>query len=290
MATLAESDQTKVMDAIQKVSQIAALPEVTAKIVQVVEDPRSSAKDLHDIIRNDVALSAKILKVVNSAFYGLPRQVGSVDRAIVLLGLSTVKNIAIATSISKLFKGAKLATNFTAKDLWRHSLACGVFCKLIAHHKGVENCDEVFVAGLMHDIGIIVEMQVFPTQLGEVIDKVASSGRPLCQIELETFGADHQAFGTGLASKWKFPFLFQLATGYHHDPMRAAEQHREVACTVYLADVLACVKGIGIQSQESMECNDDVLAYLGMDEAKIHEILEEFDAKFSAADGALGAN
>jgi len=237
-----------------------------------------------------VALSAKILKVVNSAFYGLPRQVGSVDRALLLLGLSTVKNIAIATSISKLFKGAKLATNFTAKDLWRHSLACGVFCKLIAHHKGVENCDEVFVAGLMHDIGIIVEMQVFPTQLGEVIDKVASSGRPLCQIELETFGADHQAFGTGLASKWKFPFLFQLATGYHHDPMRAAEQHREVACTVYLADVLACVKGIGIQSQESMECNDDVLAYLGMDEAKIHEILEEFDAKFSAADGALGAN
>lgn len=288
MTTVAEADQAKVLQAIQKVSQIATLPEVTANIIQVVEDPRSSAKDLHNIIKNDIALSAKILKVVNSAFYGLPRQVGSVDRAIVLLGLSTVKNIAIATSISKLFKGQRLSTRFSARDLWRHSLACGVFCKMIAKERGIENCDEVFVAGLMHDLGIIVEMQVFPTQLARVIDEAKTKGLPLCEAELAVFGADHQAFGTALAVKWKFPHLFQLATGYHHDPLKTSPQHRDVAAAVHVADILAAVKGLGFQAREEIECSDEILQSLALDETGVTALLEAFDEKFAAADAVMG--
>src|SRR5512147_268145 len=101
--------------ALAKIGEIATLPEVTAKIISVVDDPKSTARDLHNIIKNDPALATKILKVVNSAFYGLPGQVSDLDRAIVLLGLSAVKNIAISESISRLFANDKLSDQFSAR-------------------------------------------------------------------------------------------------------------------------------------------------------------------------------
>src|SRR3989304_2874428 len=112
-----------VANALSSIGDLATLPEVTIKIIELVEDPRSTARDLHQVIKNDPALSVKVLKVVNSAFYGLPGQVASVDRAIILLGLSTVKNIAIAASIARLFKGKRISEQFSASDLWLHSVA-----------------------------------------------------------------------------------------------------------------------------------------------------------------------
>jgi HD-like signal output (HDOD) protein len=273
----------KIAKAVQQVTQIAALPEVTAKIVQVVEDPRSSAKDLQNIIKHDIALSAKILKVVNSAFYGLPRQVSSVDRAIILLGLSTVKNIAVATSVTKLFSGSQVSTRFNAKDLWQHSLACGVFCKLIAQARGMENADEMFVAGLMHDLGIVVEKQIYPKELHEILDRAQTENLDLCQVEQEVLEADHQAFGTALAGKWKFPNLFQLTTGYHHDPFKASEQYQEVAALTHLADVLAMKKQIGFYL-ETIHFEPEVLTILNLSQERVGAIYESFDEKFSVAE------
>jgi HD-like signal output (HDOD) protein len=273
----------KIAKAVQQVTQIAALPEVTAKIVQVVEDPRSAAKDLQNIIKHDIALSAKILKVVNSAFYGLPRQVSSVDRAIILLGLSTVKNIAVATSVTKLFSGHQVSTRFNAKDFWQHSLACGVFCKLIAQARGMENADEMFVAGLMHDLGMVVEKQVYPNELHEILDRVQNENLDLCQVEQEVLEADHQAFGTALAGKWKFPNLFQLATGYHHQPFKASEQYQEVAALTHLADVLAMKKQVGFYL-ENIHFESEVLDKLNLNQERVGAIYEAFDEKFAVAE------
>src|SRR6266567_8525240 len=105
-----------VAEAVKKVTTIATLPEVTARIVSTVEDPKSTAKQLHEIVSHDPALVTRILKVVNSAFYGLPGQIGSVDRAIVLLGLNGIKNIAVAASLGQLFRGVRLSEGYTARD------------------------------------------------------------------------------------------------------------------------------------------------------------------------------
>ena len=101
-----------VTQALASVGDIATLPEVTVKIIEIVEDSRSTVRDLHEVIKRDPALSTKVLKVVNSAFYGLPGQIASVDRAIILLGLSAVKNIAIAASIARLYRGGKISSRF----------------------------------------------------------------------------------------------------------------------------------------------------------------------------------
>jgi len=286
MSSISVADLPKVNQAVQKVTQIATLPEITAKIIEIVEDPRSTAKDLQTIIKHDVALSAKILKVVNSAFYGLPRQVGSVDRAVVLLGLSTVKNIAVATSITKLFRGAGKAKHFSPKNLWMHSLACGVFCKLIAESLKTENGDEIFVAGLMHDLGILVEFQVYPDELSRAIENSNRDGTSLRDAETELFGTDHQTFGTALAMKWKFPHLFQSATGYHHQPLKTAPQHRAIASAVHLADALANQQDVGFHVERG-NYQPEVLEILEIREEDLGTIIDAFGDKFAAANAVM---
>src|SRR5207302_11021941 len=116
----------------RKVATIATLPEITAQIIKTGEDPNSTASQLHKIVSHDPALVTRILKVVNSAFYGLPGQIGSIERGIVLLGLNAVKNIAVAASLGQLFRGAKLCEGFTAKDLWTHCIAVAVTARELA--------------------------------------------------------------------------------------------------------------------------------------------------------------
>src|SRR4028119_920274 len=125
MTAVAVAQPINVHEAVRNVTTIATLPEVTAKIIATVEDPRSSAQALHKIVSHDPALVTRILKVVNSAFYGLPGQIGSIERAIVLLGLNAIKNIAVAASLGQMFRGAKLCDGFAAKDLWTHRVAAG---------------------------------------------------------------------------------------------------------------------------------------------------------------------
>src|SRR5882757_3577299 len=157
MTTAISSPQTNtlVAEALRKVTNISTLPEVTAKIVATVEDPKSTAASLHKIVAHDPALATRILKVVNSAFYGLPGQIGSVERAIVLLGLNAIKNIAVAASLGQLFRGVKLCDGFTAKDLWTHCIAVGVVARDLAQQMKLPLAEEAFLAGIMHDIGLV---------------------------------------------------------------------------------------------------------------------------------------
>jgi HD-like signal output (HDOD) protein len=137
MPVTEEQRQQVVENAIREISHIATLPEVTLRIIELVEDPTSTAQDLHGVISNDPALSSRILKVVNSSFYGLPGQIASINRAIVMLGLNAVKNIAIAASLAKLFRGGELTPTFSAKELWNHSNSTAIGCKMISDAAGM---------------------------------------------------------------------------------------------------------------------------------------------------------
>jgi len=170
---------------IQEISHIATLPEVTLKIIRIVEDPDSSAQDLNKVITNDPALGARILKVVNSAFYGLPGQIGSINRAIVLLGLNAVKNIAIAASLAKLFRGGQICPQFNARDLWQHSIAVATGTQLLSKEAGLGLPDEAFLAGLIHDMGIMVEMQARRAKLVEMFEAAGLGLRPETVYEVD---------------------------------------------------------------------------------------------------------
>lgn len=252
--------------AIREISHIATLPEVTLKIIRLVEDPSSTAQDLHQVIAKDPALSTRILKVVNSAFYGLPGQIGSINRAIVLLGLNAVKNIAIAASLAKLFKGGQLTPTFSAKDLWSHSAATAAATKMIADKLRIGLSDEAFLAGLIHDVGLMVMMQYDRNKLIEVLDKTAANpGSNMLEIEQQIFGATHQDFGAALCEKWKFPRSFCNVTGFHHHPFDLPADQRTLTCMVVIADRLAAEANFGFR----LDVTDTSISPELLDEIKL---------------------
>lgn len=275
--------------ALGRIGDIATLPEVTAKIIAVVDDPKSTARDLHNIIKNDPALATKILKVVNSAFYGLPGQVSDLDRAIVLLGLSAVKNIAISASISRLFTAEKLSDQFSARDLWKHSVAVAVATRQLVALIGKKAfSEEAFLAGLIHDLGMLVERQAFPDQLTEVIRIASRGGRPFCEIEREIVGADHQALGTALAAKWKFPRALQVVLGYHHNVTNLSAEHKLLPTIVYAADTLCCHERIGFHlTGEGQPLEDTLIESIGLSEADIANVRDELPEQIEAAEAML---
>lgn len=282
--------QQIVTKALAKIGDIATLPEVTLRIIKVVEDPKATARDLHGIIKYDPPLSAKILKVVNSAFYGLPGQIASVDRAIVLLGLRAVKNIAIATSVTRLFKGARPVTGFDPKELWRHCMAVGVACRLIFAKRDKAKAEEAFLAGLIHDIGIIVAFQAFADRFADLISRVREEGMSWCQAETDIFGVDHQALGSGLASKWKFPMALRAAVGYHHCPDRVSEDNRQIAYAVHLADMIACIdnKGFNLTVKENEAIvTPQMLEAVGMTEEDLTTLRADLDDSLLSAEESL---
>jgi len=261
-----------VNSAIREISHIATLPEITLKIIQLVESPTSTAQDLHKVINNDPALCSRILKVVNSAFYGLPGQIGSINRAIVLLGLNAVKNIAIAASLTKLFRGGALTPNFAAKDLWEHSIAVGTASKMIADSLKLAFADEAFLAGLIHDIGIVVEIQYDRHKLIEAVTRTNPGedgvpSRSLLETEEEVFGANHQDFGSGLCVKWKFPKSFANVTGHHHRPMELPGDGRSMACIVAIADHIA----MGVKKPFRLDLMTSEIPVAYMDQIRLNQ-------------------
>ncbi len=288
IAPAAASEQV-IKVALAKIGDIATLPEVTTKIITIVDDPKSTARDLHNIIKNDPALATRVLKVVNSAFYGLPGQVSEIDRAIILLGLSAVKNIAISASISRLFSTEKISEKFNARDIWKHSVAVAVatrqFCSLVGKQPFAE---EAFLAGLIHDLGLLVERQAFPEQLTQVIRIAGSTGRPFCDVENEVIGTDHQALGYALAIKWKFPRGLQTALGYHHNIENLAEDTRLLPTIIYIADVLCCHEKIGFHlTAEGQPLEDTLLSSVGLTEVDFNNVRESLPEKIEVAEAML---
>ena len=281
--------QNKLMEIVKKVSTIATLPEVTAKIISTVEDPKSSATRLHQIVSHDPALVTRILKVVNSAFYGLPGQIASVERAIVLLGLNAIKNIAVAASIGQLFRAGKLCDGFSAKDLWTHCIAVGVTARDLAKQMKLPIADEAFLAGMIHDVGILLQLQTSPEQLKEVCEKAKTSESNFCELERQVIGIDHQQLGAALAEQWKFPHSCQLVAGHHHNPMALSDQHRILVALVYVADVICCQSRHGFNLTAFRQTLDPAaLAAAGLDPAAVDRTRARLDELVSVASSVLG--
>lgn len=281
MTTTQEQREQAVASALKEISHIATLPEVTLKIIELVEDPSSSAQDLHEVISNDPALCTRILKVVNSSFYGLPGQIASINRAIVMLGLNAVKNIAIAASLTKLFRGGELTPFFSAKELWDHSNTVAIACKLISDQLGMGLGDEAYLAGLIHDIGIMVEMQYDRSKLIDALDSCNAdeTGKPsvsLLETEEQMFGANHQDFGKGLCEKWKFPAPFVAAAGFHHNPTEAPSEARKIVYIVHAADMITSMIDGGFRLDNTeIAIHQEVMEDLKLTDALVNSLVEK---------------
>ena len=216
---------------------------------------------------------------------------GSINRAVVLLGLNAVKNIAIAASLSKLFRGGKIAANFDARDLWQHAIACATATKLLSEKAGIGLPDEAFLAGLIHDIGIMVEIQARRTDFVSALERAEKESLPLRAAEFAALGATHEQFGAGLCRVWKFPVAFQFVTGFHHHPLDVPEEVRPLVSLVYLADYIVAKLEMGFAHEVDAQAPPcaDVLAAVKLDEAAIDAICAAMPEAVSEAQGVFNA-
>ena len=290
MSSAVADPHARVLDAVKKVNSIATLPEVTGKIIATVEDPKSTAGTLHKIVSHDPALVTRIMKVVNSAFYGLPGQIGSIERAIVLLGLNAIKNIAVAASLGQLFRGAKLCEGFTARDLWTHCIAVGVAARDLARQMKLAIADEAFLAGMIHDVGLLISLQSFPEQLRKTCEAAKTSERGFVALEREFMnGMDHQALGMCLAEQWRFPKNCQLVAGYHHRPEALGDTSKMLVMLVHVADTICCQSKHGFNLTALHQSLDEVeLRELQIDPALVQRTAANLDNLMAVASTLLG--
>ena len=210
---------------------------------------------------------------------------GSVENVVenglfdLLLGLNAVKNIAVAASLGQMFRGAKLCEEFTAKDLWEHCLAVGVTSRELARLMKLPVGDEAFLAGMIHDVGLIVALQTAPEKLRNVCDTVKTDSRSFCEIERDIIGVDHQQLGLGLAEAWKFPRACQLVAGFHHEPSTLSGDARRLVTLIHVADILCCQASVGFNLTAAKQPLDsDAVADLAVDSATIDQLRQRLPA------------
>ena len=240
------SHKPHLSDVVTKVGDISTLPQILRKILDVTSDPTAGAAELQDILKADPAITSKMLKLANSAYYSLPQKVLNIKRAVVLLGFKTVKNLAIATSVCDLFKSKGKINNYSREDLWKHSVVVAVCAKSIAQSTGLKIGEDIFTAGIMHDIGIIMEDQYFNADFIRVLENPSLEEVGLIEAERTVFGFDHSSFGEKIALQWKIPKEIAEIIASHHRPRLASENQRKPAAIIYLADVICTARKIGL--------------------------------------------
>ena len=281
--------QDSVAKYLQTISEVATLPEVSMRIMQMLEDPDTEAKDLEDVFREDPALSSKLLKLANSPFYGLSRQVADVGRAIVLLGFNAAKALALSSSVGSMFAVDAEGELFVPGHLWTHSLAVAVASRALFRAAGRPEADGAFLAGVMHDLGLLLEHQCRPQALADAVRAATANGSDFLQAERDQLGVDHCELGLAVAEKWHFPAVLANAMGYHHRPLEAPEEFHPVTCTLALADNMAAQLELGFADVKPTEGVPDWAAdVLGLAPAQLDEVRGSLAEQVEPVCAAMG--
>jgi len=234
----------KVIELVES-SELASIKGTITGIVEIINNPRSNAKDLKEVIQVDPPLTAKVLRVANSAFYASPRKINEIDQAVIWIGFDMLKEIALSQKVCEIFKGEELNGSYSRGLLWKHSLAVALLAKMIYRREFGERGENAYAAGLMHDIGIIVEDQFYKPEFTEIISASEDSEVILSEKENEMFGYNHADLGQVLTSHWSLPADLVAAIGHHHNPQGVALDYAKLSKTLYIADCLTHEYDIG---------------------------------------------
>ena len=236
-------DTQRYRNVIDVAKDLPTLSTVVMRLNEMIASPTTSAADVGSLISQDLALTGKTLKLVNSSFYGFPKKINSIIHAIVILGFNKVKNIALSVSVLQAFKKTP-GKGFDYFGFWEHTIATAISAEVIARNLKSAYQEEAFVAGLLHDIGKLLLVQYFPDEYGKVRELIDREKITMFQAENEVIGFNHSLIGLWIAEKWNFPEPLCMAIRMHHNPLMA-RAHRELVLTVHVADIFARALGIG---------------------------------------------
>lgn len=222
---------------VNRTTELTPLKAVATRAIQLAEDEHTAAMDLATVISSDQALTAKLLRLSNSAYYGYARRISNVREAVILLGMRTVRSVAISSAIIDAFKVPEFE-GFDADLFWAHSVCVGLTAEVIARESRVARPEDAFTAGVIHDVGKLAMMLTEPKRFAEVVDLVRHEGMKFREAELAVFEVGHELVGARLAQRWKFPEPLVTSIREHHPP-KAVSTIENLSAVVATAN-LAC--------------------------------------------------
>lgn len=228
---------------VRRVRDISTIPAIALKVLQVANDPNSGAADLKEVMETDAALSARVLRCVNSSAYAVRTKITNLQQAIAYLGLKQIRNLALTASVSEMFRTDVGIEPYRRTGLWKHLVAVGVCSRLIAKRRRLSNFEDAFLAGLLHDIGIILIDQYSHQRFREIIGRL-DQGRLLTELERKVLEFDHCQLGAEVARLWNFPENVRAAIAQHHNgAMYRGEEVHIIRC-VAVANLICSLRGI----------------------------------------------
>ncbi len=266
--------------------EIASLPAVVIRAMELLNDPGTSASDIGRIISQDPALSVRLLKIVNSAFYGFPSRIETISRAITIVGTLELTDLILGSSAIHTFE--KIPNRLVdMEEFWVHSLYTGIVARILARYLRAPNTERCFVMGLLHDVGSLVLYRQRPEPSRQALDLSSERSIPIHIAEREIFNFDHGEVGAALMHAWKLPESFIEVARHHHQPS-AAECYRLETAVIHLSDVITCMAhGVTSRDRQAAPLEPGAWELTGLSVDVMEPVIAEADAQFGEARSAL---
>ena len=277
--------QPSLADIVSHIHSLPAMPAVALELLQTLSGSDPDVDALASRIARDQAITARVLRVANSPFYGLQMRVGSIHDAIVVLGFSAVRSLVLTSAVVTTLPISKCA-GFSADRFWRHVLGTAVAAQALARPLR-RKPESLFIAGLLHDIGRLVMLSANPEGFARVIQIAAERDCHLVDVEAEIFGCDHTAVGAAIAQHWNFPADIVEALAFHHDPAQTAPG--SLAAIIHYADGIAKALDLeGAENTQMARLQPAAIDALGLDWQTLTAVLAETHGRFEAHLPLLG--
>ena len=271
---------------IKSAQKIATPPEIYNEINEVLNSSDSTLQDIADIVAQDPGVSARLLKIVNSAYYGLTEKIETVSAAVQTIGTRQLRDLVLATTVVNRFEGiSDELINMT--KFWEHSLATAIAARSLASIHREANLESFFVGGMLHDLGRLVLFAKLPEESTSVLEGCKDTNRPLIEIEAEIFGFDHTDVGRELFKSWNLPAALEEVAGCHHHPQKATTAAM-LASTVHCADIIVHAMGIGRSGEVNVpQFSPFAWAQFGMVPTVLTQVFHEVDSQFSSLESII---
>lgn len=279
---------TNILGLVNSTIELPTMPEVLLKLNEVIARPDAAAGDVAKVIGADPAVSTNILRIVNSAYYGLQVRVASVSLAVSVLGFNMTKKVALKAAVFSVFaKRREPVQHFDPAAFWKHAVFVGVAARaLVARSSAFADMhpEDAYIAGLLHDIGKIILMEKVAPRYLATLQKAAQQGRGEFEVEREDFGFTHADVGSVLAIKWSLPEDLAIAIRYHHAPSKDPF-HRSLSSLIHLADHLAWRNGTpSTVGTVAAALDDSVFEQVGLTRAEVDDLQEQIREDFAASE------
>ena len=266
----------KIADLVRsKKTELPTLPVVVDKILTKAREERTSARDLAELISKDQAIANKLLKLTNSAYYGLMRKVTSISHAITILGFNEVIGLTIGMSVFSAFRQKDLHGLLDMSDLWLHSIGCASAARKVQQKSGSRAAEQIFLNGLLHDMGKVIFAVYFPREYRTVLEEAQESGDLLYHKEKEILGTDHAALSGLLMESWHFHDSIRMPCLFHHDSAECPPAYQSQAMVIEFADFLCQKAEIGHSGNPVLPKSAEIRGKLGISLADADTIVDE---------------